>query len=115
MFTMDFFQLDEVERRLATLKWSYLEFLRVPSLSVAVYSLRAGEEDRQPHMEDEVYYVVAGRALIRVADEDQAVSAGSIVYVPARVEHRFHDIAEDLTLIVFFGPGEGTASLEAGT
>ena len=41
---MDFFQLDEVERRLATLKWSYLEFLRVPSLSVAVYSLRAGEE-----------------------------------------------------------------------
>jgi mannose-6-phosphate isomerase-like protein (cupin superfamily) len=113
---MDLFQVEEIERRRARLEWSYLEFLRAPSLSAGIYSLSVGEEDRQqPHMEDEVYYVVAGRALIRVADEDQAVSAGSIVYVPARVEHRFHDIAEDLTLIVFFGPGEGTASLEAGT
>jgi mannose-6-phosphate isomerase-like protein (cupin superfamily) len=111
MFTMEFFQMDEIERRLATLKWSYLEFLRVPSLSVAVYSLRAGEEDKQqPHMEDEVYYVAAGRALIRVGDEDQTIRTGSIVYVPARVEHRFHDIAEDLTLIVFFAPAEGTPS-----
>lgn len=108
---MDFFQLDEIGRRRARLGWSYLEFLRVPSLSVGVYSLRAGEEDRQqPHMEDEVYYVVAGRALIRLRDQDQAVSTGSFVYVPARVEHRFHDVAEDLTLIVFFAPAEGTAS-----
>ena len=108
---MDVFQLDEIERRRAKLEWSYLEFLRVPSLSVCVYSLRAGEEDRQqPHMEDEVYYVAAGRALIRVGDEDQAVRTGSVVYVPARVEHHFHDIAEDLTSIVFFAPAEGTAS-----
>ncbi|MGA2594282.1 MAG: cupin domain-containing protein [Bryobacteraceae bacterium] len=108
---MDLFQLDEIERRRAGLGWSYLEFLRAPSLSVAVYSLRAGKEDRQqPHMEDEVYYVAAGRALIRVGDEDQAVRTGSLVYVPARAEHRFHDIAEDLILIVFFAPAEGTAS-----
>ena len=108
---MNFFQVDEIELRRAKLEWSYMEFLRVPSLSVGIYSLRAGEDDRQqPHMEDEVYYVVAGRALIRVGDEDQAVRTGSVVYVPARVEHRFHDIAEDLTLIVFFAPAEGTAS-----
>jgi mannose-6-phosphate isomerase-like protein (cupin superfamily) len=108
---MHLFQLDEVERRRAGLEWSYLEFLRVPSLSVAVYSLRAGEEDRQqPHMEDEVYYVASGRASIQVGDEDQVVRTGSIVFVPARVEHRFHDIAEDLSLIVFFAPAEGTAS-----
>jgi len=108
---MHLFQLDEIERRRAGLEWSYLEFLRAPSLSVAVYSLRAGEEDRQqPHMEDEVYYVASGRASIRVADEDQVVRTGSIVFVPASVEHRFHDIAEDLSLIVFFAPAEGTAS-----
>ena len=108
---MNLFQLDEIEHRRAGLAWSYLEFLRVPSLSVAVYSLRAGEEDRQhPHTEDEVYYVAAGRALIRVGDEEQAVRTGSVVYVPAKVEHHFHHIAEDLTLIVFFAPAEGTGT-----
>jgi mannose-6-phosphate isomerase-like protein (cupin superfamily) len=108
---MNFFQVDEIELRRAKLEWSYMEFLRVPSLSVGIYSLRAGEDDRQqPHMEDEVYYVAAGRALIRVGDEEQAIRTGSVVYVPAKVEHRFHDIAEDLTLIVFFTPGEGMAT-----
>ncbi|HTQ55198.1 MAG TPA: cupin domain-containing protein [Bryobacteraceae bacterium] len=108
---MDFFQLDEIERRRAALEWSYLEFLRAPSLSVGLYTLRAGEEDHQePHMEDEVYYVAAGRASIRVGNENQAVRAGSVIYVPATVEHRFHDVVEDLTLIVFFAPPEGTAT-----
>lgn len=104
-----FFQLDEIEGRRTALEWSYLEFLRAPSLSAGIYTLRAGEEDRQqPHMEDEIYYVAAGRAMIQVGDERQAVSPGSIIYVPATVAHRFHDIAEDLRLVVFFAPAEGT-------
>jgi len=32
--------------------------------------------------------------------------AGSIVFVAARVPHRFHSIAEDLTVLVFFAPAE---------
>jgi len=108
---MDIFHLDEIERRRATLDWSYLEFLRVPALTVGVYKLRVGEEDKQqPHREDEVYYVAAGRASIRIGDEVQAVRGGTVVYVPAMAGHRFQDIAEDLTLIVFFAPAEGTAT-----
>jgi mannose-6-phosphate isomerase-like protein (cupin superfamily) len=61
-----------------------------------------------PHAEDEVYYVVSGRATIQVAEEQQAVQAGSIIYVEAMVEHRFHTIEEDLTLLVFFAPAEYT-------
>ena len=85
----------------------YLEFLKVPSMSMGVYSLPAGSADpQQPHTEDEVYYVAYGRATIRVGGEEQAVVPGSIVYVPALVEHRFHDITEDLTVLVFFAPAE---------
>ena len=85
----------------------YLEFLRVPSLSLGVYRLPAGGADPQsPHTEDEVYYVVSGRAQIRVSDEDRSVAAGSIVFVAARVPHRFHTIEEDLTILVFFAPAE---------
>ncbi len=47
-----------------------------------------------------------GRAQIRVGKEDQTVSEGSVVFVAAGVEHRFHDIAEDLAVLVVFAPPE---------
>jgi mannose-6-phosphate isomerase-like protein (cupin superfamily) len=85
----------------------YLEFLRVPSISLGIYALPAGGTDAQkPHKEDEVYYVLQGRATIRVGTEDRAVEPGSLVFVAANVEHRFHSITEDLTLLVFFAPAE---------
>lgn len=85
----------------------YLEFLKVPDLSMGLYVLPAGGMDPQnPHTEDEVYYVVSGKAIIKVADEDRSVQAGSIVYVAKNVEHRFHSIEEELTVIVFFAPAE---------
>jgi|SRR5688500_17972867 mannose-6-phosphate isomerase-like protein (cupin superfamily) len=86
---------------------AYLEFLKVPDLSMGLYVLPAGGTDPQsPHTEDEVYYVVSGKAKIKVADEDRAIGAGSIVYVAKNVEHRFHSIEEELTILVFFAPAE---------
>ncbi len=76
-------------------------------MSLGVYTLPAGGEDpQQPHTEDEIYYVANGRAIIRVGDVDYPVIAGSIVYVAANVEHRFHSISEELTVLVFFAPAE---------
>jgi mannose-6-phosphate isomerase-like protein (cupin superfamily) len=87
----------------------YLEFISVPDLSVGLYVLAAGQRDlQQPHAEDEAYYVVAGSGRIRVGDDDRDVRPGSIVFVGAGVPHRFHDITEDLTLLVVFGPAEGS-------
>jgi mannose-6-phosphate isomerase-like protein (cupin superfamily) len=85
----------------------YLEFLHVFDLSAGVYVLPAGGADpQQPHTEDEVYYVVRGRGAITVAGESRPVQAGSVVYVPARSEHHFHTIEEELVLLVFFAPAE---------
>lgn len=85
----------------------YHEFLRVPSLSTGLYVLPAGGTDpQQPHTEDEIYYVIGGRATILVGEEERAVAPGSIIYVAAGVEHRFHSIAEELTLLVFFAPAK---------
>lgn len=85
----------------------YLEFLKVPDLSMGLYVLPAGSTDPQsPHTEDEVYYVVSGSAQINVAEEDRPVRAGSIVYVAKNVEHHFHSIEEELTVLVFFAPAE---------
>jgi mannose-6-phosphate isomerase-like protein (cupin superfamily) len=96
------------ERRRTTGR-PYLEFLSVPDLSAGLYVLEAGEEDRQqPHTEDEIYAVVAGRGRLRMGDEDVAVEPGSVAFVAAGVEHRFHDITERLTILVAFGPAEGS-------
>jgi mannose-6-phosphate isomerase-like protein (cupin superfamily) len=97
---------DLIEQRMSSEKL-YLEFLRVPDLSLGLYQLPAGGTDPQsPHTEDEVYYVVSGMAKIKVADEDRIVQAGSVIYVAKNVEHRFHSIEQDLTVLVFFAPAE---------
>ncbi|WP_204959898.1 cupin domain-containing protein [Salinigranum salinum] len=86
----------------------YHEFLRRDSLSVGVYRLPAGAVDPQePHTEDEVYYVVSGRATIEVADESTGVEAGDVVFVERGVDHRFVDIETELVVLVFFAPAEG--------
>lgn len=90
-------------------KAPYLEFLRSDSLSVGLYQLPAGGIDpQQPHTEDEVYYVIGGQAQITVGDETRPVQAGSTVFVAAHVPHKFHTIEEDLTILVFFAPPEGS-------
>ncbi len=106
---MDAFELADLDRQHARLGKLYLEFLRVPSLSMGLYRLPAGGEDPQaPHSEDEVYYVVNGRAQINVNGEDRAVQAGSVVYVAANAPHKFHSIEQDLEILVFFAPAEYT-------
>jgi mannose-6-phosphate isomerase-like protein (cupin superfamily) len=104
---MNAYELSELLQRQADSGKLYHEFIRVPSLSVGMYHLPVGGTDpQQPHTEDEVYYVVSGRAIIRVGDEDRPVSAGSVIFVAAEVEHRFHTISEDLVVLVFFAPAE---------
>ena len=104
---MQAFDLNHLISQRNTSNKLYLEFLKVPDLSMGVYILPTGGTDPQsPHTEDEVYYVVSGNARIKVADEDRPVQAGSIVYVAKNVEHRFHSIEEELTVIVFFAPAE---------
>jgi mannose-6-phosphate isomerase-like protein (cupin superfamily) len=86
---------------------SYREFLRVPSMSAGVYVLAAGATDRQsPHSEDELYFVVRGHGRFRHGAADDDAAPGRAFFVPAREEHRFHDITEELVLWVVFSPPE---------
>jgi len=87
---MQAFELPQLIQERGRTEKPYLEFLRVPDLSMGLYQLPAGGTDRQsPHTEDEVYYIVSGKAQIKVADEDHDVQTGSIVYVTKTVDHEF--------------------------
>jgi mannose-6-phosphate isomerase-like protein (cupin superfamily) len=92
-------------QRAAGAPWA--ELLRVPDLSFGLYVLPAGGIDRQsPHAEDEVYVVLAGRGRFTAGDETIGCGPGDILFVPALVPHRFHDIDEELRVVVVFGPAE---------
>jgi quercetin dioxygenase-like cupin family protein len=102
-----FANLAEIEEQRAEGGKPYREFVRVPAMSGGLYVLPAGGTDRQkPHREDEIYYVVRGRARFKAGSEDREVSAGSVIFVAAQVGHRFYEITEELAVLVFFAPAE---------
>ena len=108
---MEAYELTHLIQQQNQTRQDYLEFLRVPSLSAGLYMLPAGAVDMQePHTEDEIYYVISGRASILVDQESRTVEAGSLVFVKANVEHRFHTITEDLRVLVIFAPAEYSAT-----
>ena len=105
---MDAFELSDVLADQKAGGWPYHEFFRVPDLSMGIYALAADSEDKQqPHGEDEIYIVAEGRGSIFGDGEDRERRPGSSVYVAKHLEHRFHSITEDLSLLVFFAPAEG--------
>ncbi len=102
-----YFHFDEISRQRRDLGKPYLEFLRVAAMSAGVYVIPKGGLDRQkPHREDEMYYVVRGRGRMRMGAEQVEISAGSIIFVEAQLEHRFYDVEEELEVLVFFAPPE---------
>jgi quercetin dioxygenase-like cupin family protein len=103
----------EIARVLESTPTDYREFLRVPSMSAGVYRLAAGASDDQtPHTEDEVYYVLAGRARLRIGEREEPANPGDVLFVPAGEVHRFVVVEESLHLLVVFAPAEGTRSLD---
>ena len=105
--TVSFSRIGDVTGELAQRGGAYLEFLRVPSMSAGVYVLAAGAADGQvPHKQDELYYVLRGKARMSAGGQDQPVSAGSVIFIAAHVQHRFYDIEEEISLLVLFAPAE---------
>ena len=79
------------------------------ALSLGTYSIPAGgTDDQEPHTEDEVYVVQAGRATLVTASGTVLVEPGSVVFVPAGETHKFTDITDDLALVVIFAPRYGS-------
>ena len=102
-------RLDDLLGRRRELGTDYLEFERADSMSLGLYVLAAGATDRQqPHGEDEVYIVLQGSGRFTVDGESRQVESGETIFVPAGLSHRFHDITQELRLIVVFAPPEGS-------
>lgn len=103
----DAWGLRDLVAGLADDRHDFAEFFRSPtaSLSLTVARWPAGSvDDQQPHTEDEVYYVSAGRGILTIGGDAVPVEPGSVAFVAAGVEHRFGSITEDLEVLVLWSP-----------
>ncbi len=101
------FHIDDLADKRGERAKAYFEFLRVPAMSAGIYILpKDGTDPQKPHHEDEMYYVIRGRARMQIDSNHSSVQSGSIIFVEAELEHRFYDIEEELEVLVFFAPAE---------
>jgi mannose-6-phosphate isomerase-like protein (cupin superfamily) len=82
--------------------------MRSEWLSAGTYSVPAdgGVDNQQPHTEDEIYVVTAGRAVLETPSGSAAVEPGSVIFIPALEPHKFTSVTEDLAVLVLFAPPE---------
>jgi len=72
-----------------------------------VYCFEVGQEQtaHAHKASDKIYYVLQGKALIRVAEDTQELAPGGIALAPAGAEHGVRNPGpERLTLLVFMSP-----------
>lgn len=98
------FRLQELMGDIQEDTLSLKEFLRTPSLSCSIYHVPAGSNEMsKAHEEDELYLILAGKGRLRIGEDVQEVSAGTLMYVHAACDHTYFDIRESITALVFFG------------
>lgn len=107
---MDVYHVDEAHAKRKASVADYLELFKKATMSAGVYFLPKDAFDpQQPHKEDEMYYVISGRGKFTSDGETVDVQAGRVLFVAKQVGHRFHDITEDMTILVMFAPAEGSS------
>jgi mannose-6-phosphate isomerase-like protein (cupin superfamily) len=103
----EIFDIDALKQDATDAPVSYKEFLNVAAMHCGLYHLAKGSTDMQtPHDEDELYYVLEGKAQLKVADKVTEVKPGILLYVRASEEHAFFEISEDMVLLVLFATGK---------
>jgi mannose-6-phosphate isomerase-like protein (cupin superfamily) len=63
-----------------------------------------GTDRQNSHGQDELYFVICGSAILEVEGEERPCATGDMLFVAARVSHRFVRISDDFaTWAVFWG------------
>ena len=85
------------------------------AIAIDTYDV-GGHTDTHAHSEmEQAYYVIAGRALIRIGDEELEVGPGGSGYIPVNTQHGFRNVGDTpLTVAVISSVlGEDLGSRES--
>ncbi len=79
----------------------FAEVLHTESVTVEIGTYPSSSP-KNPHTEDEVYYIISGSGMIRAGDEIYDVETGDVVFVEQGLEHDFFNIDEEITALTIF-------------
>ena len=97
------FELAQLASRLDKEGGYFLDFLKVRNLGAGIIVLHPNEADTQePHSDDELYYVIKGNAWMEMGKKKIQVKEGSIIFIPAGLQHRFYGNVVDLVVLYMF-------------
>ena len=87
----------EVDKRFTVL-------LKNGSMSIEYFAPQ-NIDTQQPHMQDEIYVIASGSSQFYRNREVINCSKGDVLFVPAKMEHRFMNFSNDFaTWVIFYGP-----------
>lgn len=87
-------------------KYTRLDLCSGRHLLVGLNCFEPGQvQDDHRHAEaDKFYFIVSGRATVRVGDERREVRAGELVWAPADLPHGVSQVAERTVMLVGIAP-----------
>jgi mannose-6-phosphate isomerase-like protein (cupin superfamily) len=98
------FALKDATEALAKLPEPFVTLMQEDPTRLLLFAPR-GEDVQTPHTQDEVYVVTSGCGRFRRDHEVVDFATGDLLFVPAKMPHRFEDFSDDLaTWVIFFGP-----------
>ena len=74
-----------------------------------------GVYEAHAHETPMYYYVLKGKALMRIGDEERVVGEGSWVYTPPGLKHYTENVGDDDLAYLFFGGNTISADSKAHT
>jgi len=85
----------------------YVELFSHGSMSVELYK-PIKIDPQEPHSQDELYVVASGSGFFVNGGNRHPFETGEVLFVAARVEHRFEDFTDDFSAwVIFYGPEGG--------
>jgi mannose-6-phosphate isomerase-like protein (cupin superfamily) len=100
------FTIQDSLQKLSGYNEKFINLFRHGTLEVEIYKPEK-TDPQKPHSRDEVYVIAAGSGEFVCDGEKQPFTAGDVLFVPARVEHRFVNFTDDFSTWVFFYGPEG--------
>jgi mannose-6-phosphate isomerase-like protein (cupin superfamily) len=96
--------LTDAKAALAEELHPYLTLFEREDARVLLFAPR-GEDVQTPHTQDELYVIVSGSGTFRRGEETTSFAPGDVLFVPARMPHKFEKFSDDLVIwVVFYGP-----------
>ena len=78
----------------------FIDIINTSTMEVGIINLKKEQEDtQQPHISDEIYYVISGSGTIEMDGIKNEVNPGKIIYIPKKIRHSFHANSNELVVL----------------